>query len=273
MAQEGNAPLTARSVLASTLLGAEPPLLPVAYLVHVAGLFGINENRARVALSRLVASGEAATDGTGRYRLAGHLLERQARQQASRAGRTRPWSGEWRLAVAGPGSPAEVRAARRRAMALARMGELRDGVWLRPDNLEAPFEPAGTGELTVLSARPEGDPATLAARLWDLPAWGRRAAGLLDALDALVPRGPGDLAPGFELSAAVLRHFQADPLLPDPLLPADWPGDRLRRRYRAWDADYRAVLDRWGRAARPAAPAPGNNAAASVVGPGAGVQQ
>ena len=63
--------MTARSVLASALLGEDPPELPVAHLVHLAGLFGINPNRARVALSRMVASGEATTDGAGRYRLAG----------------------------------------------------------------------------------------------------------------------------------------------------------------------------------------------------------
>ena len=78
-------------MLASTLLGAEPPELPVGHLVHVAGLFGINENRARVALSRMVASGEVTTSGDGRYRLAGHLLQRQARQTVSRAGRTARW--------------------------------------------------------------------------------------------------------------------------------------------------------------------------------------
>ena len=50
-------PLTARSVLASALLGMDPPELPVAQLVRLTGLFGISENRARVALSRMVAGG------------------------------------------------------------------------------------------------------------------------------------------------------------------------------------------------------------------------
>ena len=88
MNQDGNRPLTARSVLASALLGEDPPELPVAHLVHLAGLFGINENRARVALSRMASTGEVTTDGSGRYRLAGHLLDRQGRQSQSRRN---PW--------------------------------------------------------------------------------------------------------------------------------------------------------------------------------------
>src|SRR5580704_14249700 len=88
-------PLTARSVLASTLLGVDPPELPVSYLVRLGALFGINENRARVALSRMVSSGEVTTDGDGRYRLTGHLLERQQRQAVSRSGHTQAWSGSW----------------------------------------------------------------------------------------------------------------------------------------------------------------------------------
>ena len=78
-------PLTARSVMASALLGMDPPELPVAQLVRLTGLFGISENGARVALSRMVAAGEATSDGAGHYRLAGHLADRQARQSASRA--------------------------------------------------------------------------------------------------------------------------------------------------------------------------------------------
>ena len=60
------------------------------------------------------------------------------------------------------------------------------------------------------------------------------------------PPQPADLAPGFELSAAVLRHLQADPLLPVELLPDGWPGPELRQAYERWDRRYREVLTIWG---------------------------
>jgi phenylacetic acid degradation operon negative regulatory protein len=247
---DGATPLTARSVLASALLGEDPPELPVSHLVHLAGLFGINPNRARVALSRMVASGEATTDGAGRYRLAGRLLERRDRQLDSLGGGVRPWGGRWSLVVVtGAGSSAEHRAARRRRLTLARLAEQREGVWLRPDNIELRPDPRPDPDLVTWSGVPEADAALMAASLWDLDRWAARARSLRTTLEDRPTRGPDDLAPGFELSAAVLRHLQADPLLPAELLPVTWPGPALRSAYAAWDRTYRDVLRAWGRSA------------------------
>lgn len=252
-------PLTARSVLASTLLGADPPELPVAYLVHVASLFGVNENRARVALSRMAQAGEVVSDGPGRYRLAGRLLERQQRQEQSRLGATEAWQGGWHVVVVTTaGSAAGVRSRRRSALERARLAELRDGIWIRPDNLELELpELVGSdvvcfaGPLRRLGlAKPEADGAQLrrlAAELFCVGAWSAVATGLLDELASVRPSGPDDLADGFVLSAAVLRHLQADPLLPGGLLPSDWPGERLRQVYDAWDRSYRELLAGWSR--------------------------
>ena len=85
-------------MLASALLGMDPPELPVAQLVRLTGLFGISENRARVALSRMVAADEATTDGAGDYRLIGHLADASpANRPAGRARRrrTRVAGGSW----------------------------------------------------------------------------------------------------------------------------------------------------------------------------------
>ncbi|HJR25780.1 MAG TPA: PaaX family transcriptional regulator C-terminal domain-containing protein, partial [Acidimicrobiales bacterium] len=87
------------------------------------------------------------------------------------------------------------------------------------------------------------------APLWDLVAWQDRADELRREMDRL--RAPleahdrGALAEGFVIAAAVLRHLQADPLLPDQLLPAGWPGPRLRDEYDRYDTAYRAVLADW----------------------------
>ncbi|MGO8827167.1 MAG: PaaX family transcriptional regulator C-terminal domain-containing protein [Acidimicrobiales bacterium] len=241
-------PLTARSVLASALLGMDPPELPVAQLVRLTALFGISENRARVALSRMVTAGEATSDGAGRYRLAGHLAARQSRQSASRSGTVAAYDGRWWLAVVTTtGSTAEVRGARRRALAYARMAELREGVWMRPGNVAVVLPDSLDADVELMTARP-ADARALAGRLWDLPSWSDRARSLLGNLGSLAPDMPEALAPGFELSAAVLRHLQADPLLPAELLPDDWPGVGLRASYDEWDARYRSTLRRWSRA-------------------------
>jgi phenylacetic acid degradation operon negative regulatory protein len=234
--------------MASALLGMDPPELPVAQLVRLTGLFGISENRARVALSRMVGAGEATSDGAGRYRLTGHLAARQTRQSVSRAGITTDYDGSWWLAVVTTtGSTAQVRGTRRRALTYARLAELREGVWMRPANVAVPLPDSLDGDVELMTAVPP-DAELLAGRLWDLSGWARHASELQAALDALPPESPEALAPGFELSAAVLRHLQADPLLPAQLQPPQWPGTRLRETYDDWDTRYRATLNSWSRA-------------------------
>ena len=92
--------------------------------------------------------------------------------------------------------------------------------------------------------------ARLAAELWDLGDWASTAcAALRDELAALVVAlDAGDasvLAPAFVLSAAVLRHLLADPLLPDELLPPAWPGPGLREDYDRYDAAFKAAWRSW----------------------------
>lgn len=117
---------------------------------------------------------------------------------------------------------------------------------MRPDNLAVILPEKVRPDIEVMVAHPQA-PQRLASRLWDLLAWSDRAQRLLDGLAALPPEGPEALGPGFELSASVLRHLQADPLLPDELLPAHWPGRQLRQVYDQWDARYRTTLREWSR--------------------------
>ncbi len=241
----GHRPLTARSVLASALLGEDPPRLPVAQLVRLAAAFDINENRARVALSRMVANAEVRADN-GTYKLISPaLLARQSRQRLSRAGTILPWDGTWLVGIVSPlPASAQHRASRRATLLRARFGEYRDGVWIRPDNLHAETRLDDVHLIRAQSVDPEDVISMTAAvpRLWDLRGWTGTSADLAARLAKLDPSDISNLAACFELSAACLRHFQNDPLLPPELLPVDWPGFALRAAYSAWDKAYRKVL-------------------------------
>jgi phenylacetic acid degradation operon negative regulatory protein len=246
--------LTARSVLLSVLLGSDPPRLPVLLLVRTAGLFGIAEGTTRTALSRMSAAGEVRAADGGYELVSDALLSRQARQTASRAGHTRPWSSQWTQAVIGADGrrAAGDRASLRDALRRARLAELRGGVWLRPDNLDD--APPTLADTHWFITTPSGDAAELAARLWDLRGWNAGADDLRERMSRLIgPLEGGDrsaLADGFVLSAAVLRHLQADPLLPEALLPDDWSGTSLRGDYAGYDRAYRSVLVDWFREQR-----------------------
>lgn len=256
MSPTRNAPLTARSVLASVLLGTDPPWLPTPLLVRTTALFGITEGSTRTALSRMVSAGEAVAEDGG-YRLAGRLVTRQERQTASRRAITRRWDGTWELATVQGDKrrAAPDRAALREAMSAMRMAEIREGLWGRPDNLDAERSPDAAAVIDRWcarwrGARPDVPPAV--EQLWDVEGWATAAEDLRQEMQRLQPRvaagDTGALADGFTTSATVLRHLQADPLLPSELLPPRWPGAALRADYDTYDRAYRAVLRAWFRA-------------------------
>jgi phenylacetic acid degradation operon negative regulatory protein len=234
-------PLTARSVVLSTLLGYHPPELPVGALVRVGGLFGIAERTVRMALTRMVADGDLVA-GNGVYRLTDRLIARQVRQDESCSPRTRRWRGFWEMAiVTAPPRPLAERVALRKIMVERRLEELREGVWMRPANLVREPDETVLEQCTFFEARPEEDSVELARSLWDLPGWAGEARRLRQALD----RASG-LVDGFMVSAEVLRHLLVDPVLPPELLPADWPGTDLRDRYVEFSRSYPAMLREYG---------------------------
>ncbi|MGK5558745.1 PaaX family transcriptional regulator C-terminal domain-containing protein [Actinomadura kijaniata] len=233
----GLRPLTARSVVLSTLLGMHPPRLRTRHLVRVGELFGIAEGTIRVALSRMVAAGDLV-QVDGHYQLTERLLGRQRRQDESRSPRTRPWDGTWEIAVVtADRRPAADRAALRQAMSELRLAEIREGAWLRPANLARPRPEIVARQCAFLTGRPEEDPAALAGALWDLTGWADTARALRAALDEA-----GAMAERFTVAAAVLRHLLADPLLPRELLPEDWPGPELRAHYERFESGFRDLL-------------------------------
>lgn len=229
--------LTARSVVLSVLLGAHPAHARASELVRLTSDFGIKESTLRVALTRMVNAGDLIRSADG-YRLSDRLLARQRRQDDAIDPKVRPWRGQWvTLIVTSVGDDARTRAALRNAMHDKRFSELREGVWMRPDNIDTQLGPDVTDRARVITARDDA-PADLAGRLWDLLGWARAGHRLLDEM-AAAPDVPGR----FVAAAAMVRHLLTDPVLPDELLPPDWPGTRLRAAYHDFAAELMARRD------------------------------
>jgi phenylacetic acid degradation operon negative regulatory protein len=228
--------LTARSVALSTLLGYHPPALPIRALIRVGALFGIAERATRVALTRMVKDGDVAV-ADGVYRLSDRLVRRQAKQDEISCPQTREWSGRWQMAVVtGTARPLAERVALRKSMVAFRMAELREGIWLRPDNLsQKPAE--ALADQCMFFASEYGDARGLSEQLWDLPGWALEAHRLLELLDEA-----DELVEGFMATAEVIRHLLLDPYLPDQLLPPGWPGNELRERYAEFNIGYAQQL-------------------------------
>jgi phenylacetic acid degradation operon negative regulatory protein len=244
-------PLNARSVIGSLLLGVHPPRLPGGRIVEWCRRFGIADGTARVALSRMVDRGELVSD-QGVYELVGRVRELQSAQDWSLEPRLNPWRGEWRLGIVGAAArDAPVRGALRQAMRRLRHAEVREGVWTRPDNLPAAAAPAeswvvAAEQCSWWTGAPAAEPERLAATLFEPGVWSARARALLRRLDdvagALDSGREHALAPGFVVGAAALQQARRDPLLPDALLPADWPGDELRAAYVRFQKTFAAAM-------------------------------
>ena len=249
--------LTARSVLASVLLGTDPPWLPTRLLVRTAELFGIADGTARVGP---VPHGRRRRGG-GRGR---RLPPRRSARRAPGPPAGQPTSGDPARGTAlGSWPPSTATAA----------GPLRRGPRLRDALPAAPPGRAARGGVGPArqprtrplpgrrarwsaewchrwrGARPEPEPdvggavgprrlavhmprscATDMARLL-APARGRRHAARWPRASSRRPR-----------SCATSRPTRCSR---PSSSPTDWPGEQLRRDYDRYDAAYRAVLVEW----------------------------
>ena len=229
-------PLSARSVVLSLLLGSHPDRMSAAALTRAGRLFGIPDSTIRVALTRAVASGDLRrTDGD--YVLGDRLAQRQRHQDEAVLDAETAWDGSWEMAVVVvAGRPGAERAALRDLLAAHRLAELREGVWTRPANLRRARTYADDPVLETYLARPDGDPARLAAELWDLRGWAKQGREVVRLLGRT--REPAER---LAVAAHLVRHLASDPLLPVEILPEDWPAAEMRTAYASYQEELRAL--------------------------------
>jgi phenylacetic acid degradation operon negative regulatory protein len=229
--------MRARSVVLSVLLGAHPAWATASELIRLTADFDIREPTVRVALTRMVSAGDLVRSEDG-YRLSDRLLARQRRQDDAINPRLCKWDGTWTtLVITSVGIDARTRAVLRTILQDNRFAELREGVWLRPGNLDMRLPGDVLDRVRVLHAR-DDDSAGLAGVLWDLPGWVRVGRELLDEMATAT-----DIPARFVVAAAIVRHLLTDPVLPDELLPDHWPGGALREVYRKFAAELVARRD------------------------------
>jgi phenylacetic acid degradation operon negative regulatory protein len=223
--------MTARSVVLSVLLGAHPAWATASELIRLTADFDIREPTVRVALTRMVSAGDLVRSEDG-YRLSDRLLARQRRQDDAINPRLREGDGTWTtLVITSVGTDARTRAHLRTTLHDHRFGELREGVWLRPDNLDTVLGEDVAERVRVLHTR-DDDPVDLAFTLWDLSGWVRVGHHLLDEMSSAA-----DVPARFTTAAAMVRHLLTDPVLPGELLPDGWPGAALREAYNDFAAE------------------------------------
>jgi phenylacetic acid degradation operon negative regulatory protein len=233
--------------------------MPVRALVAAGTLFGIDDNRLRVALTRLLGDGLVERDQRGEYR-----LQRSRGVSALVAGwrriedRTTRWDGRWLAVLTGnaPASNASGRPSKRaddRALRLLGFERLQRGIAIRPANLSESAESTRARLIDVglrsdcgMALLDELDEATTsrARSLWDTAALRRDYARAIARLEASRQRlarmlEARAMVESFRLGGAVIRQIVRDPLLPPPLVPAG-ELSALVRAMRAYDAAGRA---------------------------------
>ena len=163
--------MTARSVVLSVLLGAHPASATAAELIRLTADFDIREATLRVALTRMVAAGDLVRSEDG-YRLPDRLLARQRRQDDAINPQRKSWDGTWTtLVITSIGTDARSRAGLRTTLQQNRFAEMREGVWLRPDNVNIALPDDVLSRVRVMHGY-DDRPAELAGQLWDLSGMG-----------------------------------------------------------------------------------------------------
>jgi phenylacetic acid degradation operon negative regulatory protein len=248
-------------------------------LIELAAPFGLNERLVRTATARLAQEGWLTARRVGKrseYRLSedGRVQFAEATERIyGEAGAN--WSGRWTVAVLPSLSGAE-RQRLRRALAWQGYGELTSGVFAHPQVRarsasavakvgsgvsggrgvgRRPTWPDGTLVFDADLAAP-ATAAALIAKGWDLKELAlryRAFAGRFERVLAAL-RKPPDPETGFVLRTLLIHEYRRlhlrDPLLPERLLPAEWPGTRAallcRALYAAVFAASETYLSRVG---------------------------
>ncbi len=213
--------------------------LPVRSLVQAASVFDIAENSVRVAIVRLRADGLLESPARGEYRLgpSAQMVNEKIHGWRTVATRVGKWDGSWVSAFTADLSRTDRPALRRRCRALRFLGfeELRQGLFVRPNNLTPGIEGIrnelralglDTGAPVFRMERLSSADERRARAMWDSAAleqsYSRLHRDIELATTHLEELPLNDaLREVFLLGREGIRQVVLDPLLPAPLIDED----------------------------------------------------
>jgi DNA-binding transcriptional regulator PaaX len=225
-------------------------------IVALLELLDVAEPTTRMTTAALRRAGWLAASRRGRETLYAptEVLRGAVRSRWARLDeRLGPWDGRWRMVIYTV--PETDRAARervRRTLTRHGFGPLAPATWLSPHRValddvrtDLAGEPITRLELLTaqVTAETGGSDVDLAARCWDLQGVAAAYRHEIERIRAVLA-GPAldgreALATHLRMLGAVRRVAHGDPMLPDALRPAGWPGPELRE---AWAEFCAAVL-------------------------------
>lgn len=226
-------------------------------LIRLVAPLGLNERLVRTAVNRLAADDWLARQTIGRRAFYGLSdTGRRRFEQATRriyAGNRPAWDGRWRMVVASAlAGDDDRRDTLRRELVWQGFGVIAPGVFAHPmpETAEldqtlrdlgladqvAVFDTAAVDDGAPDGSQTLGPMRALVARGWDLDRLGEAYRAFLDRFGPIWRGLNGDsrITPehGFVIRTLLIHEYRRailrDPMLPDELLPIDWPGTAAR---------------------------------------------
>lgn len=214
-------------------------------LVALLGTFDVAEPTTRMTTAALRRAGWLAATRRGRETLytPTETLRAAVRRRWMRLDeRLGPWDGRWRMVIyTVPETDRSARERVRRSLTRHGFGPLAPATWLSPhqsalDDVRSELAGEPISRLDLLTAQVDaetgGSDDELASRCWDLQAVAVAYRREIDRLRAVLagpsPAGAAALVTHLRALADVRRVAVRDPMLPEALRPADWPGPEMR---------------------------------------------
>ena len=215
----------------------------LASLIRAGASFGVKDRHVRTSVGRLAQEGWIEAQRIGRvsfYRLSdiGRRRFAEATQRIYGEVQT-PWDRKWTLVALLPGMNSD-RDRVRAEMTLLGFGQLQPGLLASPthpvdDTLQMLKELGALPAVLVTRAVAVGGIADqgIARAAWNLGELERRYQEFIDQFAGFASRTTGDtlpIEPAFVVRTLLIHEYRKihlrDPLLPDSMLPRDWPGRR-----------------------------------------------